>query len=510
MLFVAFVVIVGVALKKKMKRNNNSPLVRAKGHPIFGNVSDFKSDKLLTTFQTFPTLYGSFIELYLLWKRFLLITDIHICREILSKRPKKFNRLNKLDYANKVLNANGSLFNAKGHEWIRIRKATAPSFSNLNVSSKVTTVAKEIFQWIQTLHKDPDLSKKTLDMKYEAFSLTVRVITVVAFGMSTDHPLCQYFVGPFSKDVETIFRFTGESSIYPFPRFFWKYSSKYHWEIDAIAANNRVYDYGRKIVDYKREFAKNGQLQNNCMVDSMILNEQNATDKALTDEEIIVNVRTFYMAGADTTAVTITWAAYYFATQPVILQKVREEVTEKFFQGKTPEAFMASEDNRIDMESLSKLIYTNAVIKEVLRLKSPAHSVAFSPIIEGKDNSSFTLSNGIVIYPDDTVYVNIDGLHRDPKVFLNPFEFNPDRWLIDDSEQLKLMEYAFIPFGAGPRLCPGMGLAFQESTLALAFLAYYFNFTLDCPVEEIVRIPQFVATATKMPIILTHVNSYFE
>ena len=60
-----------------------------------------------------------------------------------------------------------------------------------------------------------------------------------------------------------------------------------------------------------------------------------------------------------------------------------------------------------------------------------------------------------------------------------------------------------MSFGSGPRICPGMGLAYQEATLALALLAYYFDFRLNCPKEEIKRIPTFVAVPTKMPLILS-------
>ena len=383
--------------------------------------------------------------------------------------------------------------------WNRIRKATAPSFSHLNIVSKVADIAREINSWVKNMRQD---SGAVIDMQKQAFMLTVRVITVYAFGLPTDHELVKYFVSnAFQQDVLKYFAYAGASATFPFPRFFWKYSSLFKLEVEGKESSDRVLDEGKKIINYKRQLVAEGKLTTaQCMIDSMVLNESKS-EKCLTDEEISINVRGFYIAGADTTAITIMWAAYFFALFPETAEKVRNEAIDCLFRGESPESLFQGQDKKdIDLSVFPRMTYTNAVVKEILRLKSPAHYLS----VELEDEKEgATLSNGIRIEPGDRCFINIDGIHSDESIFENPSQFSPDRWLTEDADKLKVMEASYIPFGFGPRICPGMNLAIYESLLALSFFAYSFHFSLNCPPEEIIRIPSFVACANKMPMLLS-------
>jgi cytochrome P450 len=70
-------------------------------------------------------------------------------------------------------------------------------------------------------------------------------------------------------------------------------------------------------------------------------------------------------------------------------------------------------------------------------------------------------------------------------------------------DKLEQMEAHFMPFGAGPRICPGMNLALYEAVLGTAFLAYFFDFQLNCPAAEVERIKNFACTPNKMPVSIT-------
>jgi cytochrome P450 len=483
--------------RKGLSSSSAHPLVvRAKGHWFFGNVQDFAKENFLQTLIEFPLKYGPFVDCFLLSKRLLLITDAEAAREILLKRPKKFGRLKALKYAGEVLKISSSLFYARGNVWNRVRKSCVPSFSHLNVVNKVIVIAKEIMDWMDTTRAIPNLSSKALDMQHESFHITVRIITVVAFGLPTNHPLVAYFLGPFQQDVIKFFAFTGASAVFPFPRFLWKYSPKYQLEIEGREATARIVSECVNIINYKRQLVAEGQLtKSNCMIDTMVLNE-GSSERALNDDEIVMNVRNFYTAGADTTATTITWGAYFFATIPEIAERVRQEAIDILFRHQAPKSIL--ED--FDMEIFTKMTYTNAVISEILRIRSAASHNSFE--LE-EENDEYQLANGITVRSGDMIYINIDGMQADPKIFEDPFQFNPDRWLTTDTEKLAKMKEVFMPFGFGPRICPGMGLAMHESLLALSMFVYYFRFTLDCPLEEIIRVSSFIAGANKMPLILT-------
>jgi cytochrome P450 len=486
-------------LKHSRKANAHPLLKRANGKWILGNAYDFMPENFLKTLKDFPLIYGPFVECYLLTKRVLLITDVAIGKEVLLKRPKKFGRLKALNYPAGVMNITSSLFYSSGSVWNRVRKSCVPSFSHLNIANKVSDIAKEILSCLETLKADPNLAQKTTDMQHECFQLTVRVITVVAFGLPTNHPLVAYFLGPFQNDVRTVFAFSGASAMFPFPRFLWKYSPKYKLELEGREATERVKSEGKKITDYKRQLVKEGKLtKSQCMVDSMILNEGNS-EKSLTDHEIIVNVRGFYTAGADTTAITLTWAAYNFALYPEVAERVRQEAMKLLFRNQSPKNWIAA-NPEIDLNVFQEMVYTNAVLNEILRVNSPAVAVAAE--LE-EENDEYQFSNGITVRSGEVIYVNTEGMQTDANLFEDPFAFNPDRWLTKDSAKLLKMQDAFLPFGFGPRMCPGMGLSIHESLLAVAMFAVYFKFSLNCPKEEIVRVTNFVAGANKMPMILT-------
>jgi cytochrome P450 len=507
-MFVA-IIFSGVLLAIFRKKSKRHPLiVRAKGNWLLGNLLDFRTEDFMTTLSKFPEKYGPFVELFLFLKRFLLISDVSTAKEILLKRPKIFCRMRIFDSAGSVTNIQSTLFVSRGNTWNRIRKSCAPSFSHLNVSNKVVTIAKDVLDWVKIKKSNPELSSTRIDMQQEAFRIATRVITIVAFGLPTDHPLLTYFLGPFHQDVKKSFAFAGALARFPFPKWLWKFSPKlWNLGMEAKAATELLMKEGRKIVDYKRSLVAEGKLTtSDCMVDSMVLNE-GKSEKALTDVEIIANVRGFYVAGSDTTTIILTWAGYYFSLYPEIAERVRSEAIQVLFQGQSPVATF--NDDFKDMNRFQQLPYTSAVIKEILRLKTPLSNICLE-LEEGIEEHE--LSNGIKVYPGDLIYINLDGMHTDGKVFENPLEFNPNRWLImsatstkpGDGDRLLQMQENFMPFGFGARVCPGMGLATHECLLAISIFAYYFHFSLDCGVEDIQRVESsFVNCVKDMPMKLT-------
>jgi cytochrome P450 len=119
--------------------------------------------------------------------------------------------------------------------------------------------------------------------------------------------------------------------------------------------------------------------------------------------------------------------------------------------------------------------------------------------IAGEDK--YELSNGVQIYPGDTVIAYTEGLMHDPKIFNNPSEYNPCRWLEtnDNKTQLEQMNSVFYSFGGGARICPGMHLAYAESELVLAYILKYFDLELQCDRKDVARVLSFTARADRIP-----------
>jgi cytochrome P450 len=185
------------------------------------------------------------------------------------------------------------LFQSEGTTWTRIRKSTSPSFSNLNITAKFSSIVEEMDNWMLRMREklnntDCEQKKKkdhVFDMKYETFSLAIRIIAIVGFGLSTksqkdeEKELISYFFSSdFNTDITNAFSFVLHSALFPLPKpFFWKLlSSKYYTEIEARKATQRMNSSCQAIIDYKKRIYENGKLTSHSMIDSLLFPHSSA------------------------------------------------------------------------------------------------------------------------------------------------------------------------------------------------------------------------------------------
>ena len=151
-------------------------------------------------------------------------------------------------------------------------------------------------------------------------------------------------------------------------------------------------------------------------------------------------------AGSDTTAISLTAAIAYLAMTPDALAKLREELDS------------ADAPDPIAFKDAQKLPYLRAVVYETLRMH-PAVGAPLTRVI-GPDGAQLA---GYFFPPGTEVGVNAWVVHRDTSIFgADADKFNPDRWLIDDSEKRANMERNWLAFGAGPRVCLGKNISLLE------------------------------------------------
>lgn len=139
----------------------------------------------------------------------------------------------------------------------------------------------------------------------------------------------------------------------------------------------------------------------------------------------------------------LSFATYYLLKNPAALLKARKE---------------ADATDLGKVENISKLVYIEAVFKETLRLRSSAPAFFFCC------QEDVVLPGGYTVTKDDAIAVYLNGLHRDPKVWKNAEEFDPERMMPDNFA--KLPDDCWKPFGNGQRSCIGRKkIPFQEHTL---------------------------------------------
>ncbi|CAO2185931.1 unnamed protein product [Urochloa humidicola] len=177
----------------------------------------------------------------------------------------------------------------------------------------------------------------------------------------------------------------------------------------------------------------------------------------LTKGTIKAAIFDIYSAGSKTSAITLQWAMSELIRNPNVMKKTQAELR-NVLNGKT----------KVTEDDLGELKYLKLVIKETLRLHPPA------PLLIPRESRESCEVLGYDVPKGTMVLVNTWAIGRDPKYWEVAEEFKPERF--ESSEvDYKGMNFEYIPFGAGRRICPGILFAQANIELVLASLLYHFD-----------------------------------
>jgi len=185
------------------------------------------------------------------------------------------------------------------------------------------------------------------------------------------------------------------------------------------------------------------------------------TGQPLSPTERRDNLIGFFIAGHETTALTLTWALYLVGMHGPTAKRIRQEVLGVVGEGD------------ILYEHINELTFTRAVIDETMRLFPPA-PIMNRECVEPCEVLGRQMKVGDILLL--TPYV----MHRTERLWDNPHAFDPDRFL--RNPELRGKSAPFMPFGAGPRICVGAAFAIMEAVMALGTLVrdYDIQIPSDC------------------------------
>jgi len=190
----------------------------------------------------------------------------------------------------------------------------------------------------------------------------------------------------------------------------------------------------------------------------MLLATRDADDhSALSDAEVRDQAMTIMLAGHETTANALAWTFYLLSRHPDVRERLERELDSVLH------------DRNPTVEDLPLLPFTLQTLKEAMRLYPPAYVI-------GRAATRDVTIGGASVEKGRVVLVNVAAIHRRPEVFANPDRFDPDRFTTE--REKKLPPQAYMPFGAGPRVCIGNHFALMEGHLILATLARRLRFDL--------------------------------
>ena len=405
-----------------------------RGNLLKGNLSQFQRDPL-GCMTRWARQHGDVVAIRFVNVRGCILNHPDLVEAVLAKSYTHFKKGRALQMTRRIF-GNG-LLTSEGNFWLRQRRLVQPAFHKGRIDAygkvMVDFTTQMLNQW---------RDGQTLDLHEAMMRLTLRIVAKTLFDTEVAeeanevadavHIFMEKFVG-----LRSLFRrFIPES--FPTPGNV-RYARSVR-NLDTI-----IY----RIIHRRRESGVDaGDLL------SMLLAAQDEDGGRMTDEQLRDEVLTLYLAGHETTAVTLTWMLYLLSSHPDVEARLWDEL-QSVLGGRVPE-----------VHDLRHLVYAERIVKESMRLFPPAYVVGREALTDFKIGG-YDIEAGTQVLMSQWV------IQRDPRFFPDPDRFNPDRWTEEFSRQLP--KYAYFPFGGGPRQCIGNSFAMMEAVLLLGTIAQRFR-----------------------------------
>jgi cytochrome P450 len=284
---------------------------------------------------------------------------------------------------------------------------------------------------------------RTINIAHETARLTLSVATQALLGSKVQDPdrILETDVDFLTTD--TAFRF--EHPFYP-P----------HW---VPFGRNRQFNAALRDLDktiYAIIAERNSHPEQSDDLLSMLMQAQdNGSGNKMSDAQLRDEVVTLFIAGHETSAEALSWTLFLLSQHPEVEAKLRSELDD-VLTGRPP-----------TLADLPQLVYTRMVMDESMRLYPPAWLLERKALADD-EIGGYLIPKGMTLAI--TQYVT----HRHPQFWENPAVFDPQRF--DPRQNVERPRYAYFPFGGGPRMCIGKGLALLEVQMVLCMLLQRFKF----------------------------------
>jgi cytochrome P450 len=410
-----------------------------KGTPIMGVMRDFNSDQLGFIERTREE-YGDIV-----WMRFLYVPAIFLYHPdeveyVLVTNAKNFIKSMSLrsNFFQRMV-GNG-LLTSQGEEWKRQRRLSQPAFHRERVAS-YGQVMVDYAERLTAKWNEGDNRDVHRDMMRLTLEIVVQCLFSADVSSDVDHvgATLKELVKPFASQATLGWILNNRL---PTPT---------HLRFHALAKKIDKVVY--RIISERRA---SGEDKGDLL--SMLLAARDEDGSRMNDRQLRDEVMTLFLAGHETTALTLAWSWYLLGTNPEAERKFHAELDE-VLGGRAA-----------TMADLSRLKYTEQIAKECMRLYPPAYGL-------GREAINDCEIGGYRVPAGTQVFMFQWATQRDSRFYVEPESFRPERWTEDFVDQWP--KYAYFPFGGGPRACIGASFAMMEIILGLAAIGQKFRLEID-------------------------------
>ena len=426
-------------------RRPRAPLAPGpKGNPVLGVMSEFSRDTF--AFIERCREYGDVVSMRFLYLTAYFLYHPNDIEYVIATNAKNFIKSrNQRSPLFQRLVGNG-LLTSEGEVWKRQRRMAQPAFHRQRINAYAETMATYAERMISTWR-----AGEVRDIHRDMMRLTLEIVVKTLFNSDVSADADK--VGRVLSRIVT--PFAGQATL--------------KWIMDnrLPTATHRLFNQDAREIDgivYRIINERRRSRQDEGDLLSMLLKAQDEDGSQLSDKQLRDEVMTIFLAGHETTALTLSWAWYLLAQNPDAEKRFHAELAE-VLGGRLP-----------TMEDLSRLQYTEKIAKESMRLYPPAYALG-REAVEECEIGGFRVAAGAQVFMFQW------STQRDGRFFANPAAFQPERWTEEFINSLP--KYAYFPFGGGPRACIGNYFAMMEVVLLLATIGQRFRFSLlpDHPVS---------------------------
>ncbi|XP_061990510.1 cytochrome P450 CYP749A22-like [Rosa rugosa] len=444
----------------EMKREAMSRRLTNFSHDIFSRVQPHIHSWNKTYGKNFVQWYGCQAQ--------LVISEPELIKEILNKKDTYPKR--KLLPLMKKIFGEGLATTTDPEKWEKLRKQADHAFHGDSLKSMIPTMIDSTETMLQRWKSHDG---KEIEVYEEFKLLTSEVISKTAFGSSylEGKNIFDMFNKLCSLLLKTSFkiRFPGISK-------FFKTSD----EIESEKLEKGIHDSIVEIVKKREKETMTAEEDNfgNDFLGLLLKAHHGANDKQrISVDELVDECKIFYFAGHETTNALLAWTILLLALHPDWQEEARKEVLQSFGK-QTP-----------DPDGLAKLKTMSMIINETLRLYAPV--ISYDRRVERE----VRLGN-LIIPAGFELYISSLALHHEPQFWGEDVHlFKPERFSDGVVKATNNNITAFLPFGMGPRICPGLNFATIEAKVVLSMILQNYSFTLSpgyvhSPYENLIVRPQ--------------------
>jgi len=416
--------------------------------PLLGNLYQFDLRRLHQTMEKWARQHGPVFRVTLPKGAFLVVADPDLVGKVLRERPDTFRRPAVLAAVNAELGGMPGLFDSEGTTWRNQRRMVMHAFAPQAVKAYFPSLV-EVARRLQRRWEERARAGQAIDLGADLRRYSIDIVAGLAFGTNVN--TIELGEHPIQRNLDVILQGVARRTMMPFP----------YWRYVKLPADRRLERSIAVLRDAVIDLV--GQAKERMRLDPLrAANPPNMLEAMLaaaaedgsgvTETEVAGNVSTMLLAGGDTTSNSLAWLIWLLLQHPDALERARHEVLR----------FVPSLD-LVMIDQLGQLDFLDACVQESMRLKPAA------PFLSAEALQDTTVGD-VAIDKGTIVLCLMRDTRPDNTHFESAGQFDPGRWL-EDSVNRK----AAMPFGAGPRICPGRYLALLEIKVAMAMLLARFD-----------------------------------